>query len=129
MYGPLRQQNSQKAMSLPSSPHDFRSDTPERRGTPPVNKEMVSTWNRVLHSPMFQNKPLLPFEEWNIDFSEITVGTRVGIGKHCTSNYFLHQLRLVLPLTKILLTKVRISEIYLKERYTAMLVIHQEGKK
>jgi serine/threonine protein kinase len=29
---------------------------------------------------MFQNKPLLPYEEWNIDFSELTVGTRVGIG-------------------------------------------------
>ena len=30
---------------------------------------------------MFQNKPLLPYEEWNIDFSELTVGIRVGIGK------------------------------------------------
>lgn len=47
-----------------------------------VNDEMVSMWNRVLESPMFHSKPLLPFEEWHIDFSELTVGTRVGIGKH-----------------------------------------------
>ncbi|KAK6141224.1 hypothetical protein DH2020_025021 [Rehmannia glutinosa] len=77
--------SSQKAMSLPSSPHEFRSQTPERSGTPGVNEELVSTWNRVLDSPMFQNKPLLPFEEWNIDFSELTVGTRVGIGEHYPS--------------------------------------------
>lgn len=70
-------------MSLPSSPHEFRIQTPERSGTSRVSDEMVSTWNRVLDSPMFQNKPLLPYEEWNIDYSELTVGTRVGIGEHC----------------------------------------------
>jgi hypothetical protein len=31
---------------------------------------------------LFHSKPLLPFQEWNIDFSELTVGARVGIGKH-----------------------------------------------
>lgn len=36
---------------------------------------------------MFNNKTLLPYEEWNIDFSEITVGTRVGIGKYCITCY------------------------------------------
>ncbi|XP_059285354.1 serine/threonine-protein kinase EDR1 isoform X1 [Lycium ferocissimum] len=70
--------SSQKAISLPSSPHEFRSQAPE--GSERVNDKMVSTWNRILESPMFMNKPLLPFEEWNIDFSELTVGTRVGIG-------------------------------------------------
>ncbi|PIN22902.1 Tyrosine kinase [Handroanthus impetiginosus] len=79
-YAPLRQQSSQKAVSLPSSPHEFTSQTPQTSGIPQANEEMVSTWNRVLDSPMFQKKPLLPFEEWNIDFSELTVGTRVGIG-------------------------------------------------
>lgn len=74
--------SSQRAISLPSSPHEFRRQTPEGRGQ--MNDEMVSTWNRILESPMFLNKPLLPFEEWNIDFSELTVGTRVGIGKHCS---------------------------------------------
>lgn len=34
--------------------------------------------------PNFQDKPLLPFEEWKIDFSELTVGPRVGIGKNHT---------------------------------------------
>ncbi|XP_012072715.1 serine/threonine-protein kinase EDR1 isoform X2 [Jatropha curcas] len=74
--------NSQKAISLPSSPHQYRSQTSERRGPSGymVNDELVSTWNKVLESPMFHNKPLLPFQEWNIDFSELTVGTRVGIG-------------------------------------------------
>ncbi|XP_014522039.1 serine/threonine-protein kinase EDR1 isoform X2 [Vigna radiata var. radiata] len=76
------QGNSQKAMSLPSSPHDYRGHSseiigPSRQG---VNDEMESTWNKVLESPMFNNKPLLPYEKWNIDFSELTVGTRVGIG-------------------------------------------------
>lgn len=80
LYAPLRQHSSQKAVSLPSSPHEFRNESPERIGIPRVNEDMVLTWNRVLDSPMFQNKPLLPFEEWNIDFSEITVGTRIGIG-------------------------------------------------
>ncbi|KAK6785191.1 hypothetical protein RDI58_018646 [Solanum bulbocastanum] len=70
--------SSQKAVSLPSSPHEFRRQTLEGRGQ--MNDKMVSTWNRILESPMFLNKPLLPFEEWNIDFSELTVGTRIGIG-------------------------------------------------
>ncbi|XP_038682348.1 serine/threonine-protein kinase EDR1-like isoform X2 [Tripterygium wilfordii] len=74
--------NSQKAVSLPSSPHEYRSQTLER--TDPsdyaVNNELVSTWNKVLESPMFHNQPLLPFKEWDIEFSELTVGTRVGIG-------------------------------------------------
>ncbi|PON96437.1 Mitogen-activated protein kinase kinase kinase [Trema orientale] len=73
---------SQKAMSLPSSPHDYRSQNSERGGHSGyvVNDELVSTWNKVLQSSMFNNKPLLPYQEWNIDFSELTVGTRVGIG-------------------------------------------------
>ncbi|XP_006348875.1 serine/threonine-protein kinase EDR1 isoform X1 [Solanum tuberosum] len=70
--------SSQKAVSLPSSPHEFRRQALEGRGQ--INDKMVSTWNRILESPMFLNKPLLPFEEWNIDFSELTVGTRIGIG-------------------------------------------------
>ncbi|KAK2665893.1 hypothetical protein Ddye_004467 [Dipteronia dyeriana] len=74
--------NSQKAISLPSSPHQYRSHTAERGGPSGYmeNAELVSTWNKVLESPMFQNKPLLAYEEWSIDFSELTVGTRVGIG-------------------------------------------------
>ncbi|XP_073150820.1 serine/threonine-protein kinase EDR1-like isoform X2 [Henckelia pumila] len=80
LYAPLRQQSSHKAMSLPSSPHEFTSHTSERIAKDGVNDEMVSTWNRVLDLPVFQHKPLLPFEEWNIDFTELTVGTRVGIG-------------------------------------------------
>lgn len=82
MYSlPREQISSQKAISLPSSPHEFRSQTSGRSGTSDiVNDEMVSIWNRVLEKPMFHSKPLLPFQEWNIDFSELTVGTRVGIG-------------------------------------------------
>ncbi|XP_009626516.1 serine/threonine-protein kinase EDR1 isoform X2 [Nicotiana tabacum] len=72
--------SSQKAMSLPSSPHELRRQAPESSGPDRTNNELFSTWNRILESHMYQNKPLLPFEEWNIDFSELTVGTRVGIG-------------------------------------------------
>ncbi|EPS58941.1 hypothetical protein M569_15871, partial [Genlisea aurea] len=78
-YAHLRQRNNQKAMSLPSSPHEFMSETPEAACSTGVDEEMVSKWNRVLDSFMFQKQPLLSFEEWNIDFSELTVGTRVGI--------------------------------------------------
>ncbi|CAI0449109.1 unnamed protein product [Linum tenue] len=69
-------------MSLPSSPHGYSSQTVERVKPSgySAKDELVTTWNKVLESPMFQNKPLLPYDEWNIDFSEITVGTRVGIG-------------------------------------------------
>ncbi|KAG1346737.1 serine/threonine-protein kinase EDR1 [Cocos nucifera] len=79
-----KQTNStQKAVSLPSSPHEFRGQTSERSGASDFlrTEDLVSsTWNKVLQSSPFLNKPLLPFEEWNIDFSELTVGTRVGIG-------------------------------------------------
>nr|XP_043634781.1 probable serine/threonine-protein kinase SIS8 [Erigeron canadensis] len=83
LYSVQREQiSSQKAMSLPTSPHEFRHPASRRPGMSDglVGEETVSTWNKVLDSPMFQNKPLLPYQEWNIDFSEITVGTRVGIG-------------------------------------------------
>ena len=69
-------------MSLPSSPHDYRGQASERSGVSeyPMNDELESTWNKVLQSPMFNDRTLLPYEEWNIDFTELTVGTRVGIG-------------------------------------------------
>ncbi|CAK8536310.1 unnamed protein product [Lathyrus sativus] len=76
------QVTSQKAISLPSSPHDYRSQSSERSELSRygVNDETESTWNKVLESQMYNNKPLLPYEGWSIDFSELTVGTRVGIG-------------------------------------------------
>lgn len=78
------QGTSQKAISLPSSPQNYRGQASERSGPSRygVNDETESTWNKVLESPMFNNRPLLAYEEWYIDFSEITVGTRVGIGKY-----------------------------------------------
>ncbi|XP_062007775.1 serine/threonine-protein kinase EDR1-like isoform X5 [Rosa rugosa] len=74
--------STQKAISLPSSPHQYRSQTSERAGPSEFTRsaELVSTWNRILESATFDNKPLLPYQEWNIDFSELSVGTRVGIG-------------------------------------------------
>ena len=84
-YSSSRKQinSTQKAISLPSSPHGFRVQTSERSGASDFlqREDLVSTWNKVLQSSPFLNKPLLPFEEWNFDFSELTVGTRVGIGK------------------------------------------------
>ncbi|CAG7902957.1 unnamed protein product [Brassica rapa] len=68
----------QKAISLPSSPKNYRGQSYERNG--PSHRNISHIWDKVLGSPMFQNKPLLPYEEWNIDFSELTVGIRVGIG-------------------------------------------------
>ncbi|CAL9145771.1 unnamed protein product [Musa hybrid cultivar] len=82
-YNSSRKQtgSSQKAMSLPSSPHEYIGKNSKRTGDSPRTEHMVSTWNKVLQSSPFLNKPLLPFKEWNINFSELTVGTRVGIGK------------------------------------------------
>lgn len=73
---------SQKALSLPSSPHNYQGQASDTSGPSgyELSGELESTWNKILESPMFNNKPLLPYEEWNIDSSELTVGTRVGIG-------------------------------------------------
>lgn len=85
-YSILRKQinPTKKALSLPSSPHEFQGQTSERRKCAQFLNAGVPTsaWTRVLHSSPFLNKPLLPFKEWNIDFSELTVGARVGIGKY-----------------------------------------------
>ncbi|XP_044465018.1 serine/threonine-protein kinase EDR1-like isoform X2 [Mangifera indica] len=79
---PHNQMNSQKAISLPSSPHEYRTHASEKGGPSGymMNSELVSAWNKILESPMFQNRLLLPYEEWNINFSELIVGARVGIG-------------------------------------------------
>ncbi|KAK3165049.1 hypothetical protein QOZ80_1AG0028300 [Eleusine coracana subsp. coracana] len=71
---------TQKAMSLPSSPHEYRGQITEKTDGYISKEKLALKWNKVLQSSSFLNKPLLPFEEWNIDFSEITIGTRVGIG-------------------------------------------------
>lgn len=82
------QVTSENTMSLPSSPHDYRGQSSERSGLSKYGvNELQSTWNKVLEATMFDNKPLLPYEGWNIDFSEITVGTRVGIGKYCINSH------------------------------------------
>ncbi|KAG2599738.1 hypothetical protein PVAP13_5KG434300 [Panicum virgatum] len=72
--------STQKAMSLPSSPHEYRGQVTEKSDDFMSKEKMALAWNKVFQSSPFLNKPLLPFEEWNIDFSEITIGTRVGIG-------------------------------------------------
>ena len=82
MYALHGEENSQRAISLPSSPDAYRSRNLESRGSEHTpGEEMVSTWNKILETRMFHDKLLLPYEEWNIDFAELTVGTRVGIGK------------------------------------------------
>ncbi|KAL7192009.1 hypothetical protein ACSBR2_023965 [Camellia fascicularis] len=80
------QMSSQKAISLPSSPRLSRrlASGMCELAVLTGSAEMTSTWNKVLESSMILNKPLLPFQEWNIDFSELTVGIRVGIGKQHT---------------------------------------------
>ncbi|WOL20592.1 hypothetical protein Cni_G29397 [Canna indica] len=72
--------STQKAISLPSSPHEYRGQTSERSGDFLRTEVMESNLKKIMQSPTFLKKPLLPFDEWNIEFSELTVGTRVGIG-------------------------------------------------
>ncbi|CAI9782067.1 unnamed protein product [Fraxinus pennsylvanica] len=77
-----KQISSHKAISLPSSPQRFGNQASlrgEASATFP-SPDMMSIFNKVLESSKILKKPLLPFQEWNIDFSEITIGTRVGIG-------------------------------------------------
>ncbi|XP_042437450.1 serine/threonine-protein kinase EDR1-like isoform X2 [Zingiber officinale] len=71
--------STQKAMSLPSSPHEYGGPTSEG-GHFLRTEVMESNLNKILQSSTLMNKPILPFDEWNIEFSELTVGTRVGIG-------------------------------------------------
>ncbi|TKW37037.1 hypothetical protein SEVIR_1G021400v4 [Setaria viridis] len=81
LEGLRRQINSQKAVSLPSSPHRSSILASDLRGPSDFTEaDLMSTWNKVLQSSPFLNKPLLPYEEWCIEFSEITVGIRVGVG-------------------------------------------------
>lgn len=85
-----RQTSCPKAISLPSSPHKYRSHTPgsEMNETDKLeaNVDMIETWNKLLESSSFGNEPWFPYNEWNIEYSELTVGSRVGIGMH---NYIL----------------------------------------
>ncbi|KAL0352975.1 UNVERIFIED_CONTAM: putative serine/threonine-protein kinase SIS8 [Sesamum angustifolium] len=79
---PLKEIDSQKAISLPSSPQRFANQASLRSEATEIfaSSGMMATFNKVLESSKILSKPLLPFEEWNIDFSELTIGTRVGIG-------------------------------------------------
>lgn len=82
-YTLLKKRNSyQKAISLPSSPHKFSSPDSDRSGTIEYvrSTDIISTWNNAIRSSEILNTPLLPYPEWNIDFSELIVGPRVGIG-------------------------------------------------
>ncbi|EOA26721.1 hypothetical protein CARUB_v10022809mg [Capsella rubella] len=71
-------QSGLRAKSLPSSPQNCQFQSFVR--SEPSHQDISHMWNEVLGSPMFQNKPLLPFEEWNINFSEMKVGSSVGSG-------------------------------------------------
>ncbi|KAE9461952.1 hypothetical protein C3L33_06148, partial [Rhododendron williamsianum] len=81
-YFHRKQMCLKNAISLPSSHHQSRErvsrmcEATELSGS----ADMISSWNKVLESSNISDKLLLPFQEWNIDFSELTVGTRVGIG-------------------------------------------------
>lgn len=75
-----KQMNSQKAISLPSSPRYFTHHASGRCEAEVLRSPDISTLNKILEIPKILNKELLPFEEWNIEFSELTVGTRIGIG-------------------------------------------------
>lgn len=76
------QVGSQRAISLPSSPHVYRGQTSDGIGHSAYgNDELTFKWTKVLESFSLNDKPLLPYPEWNIDYSELTVGIRIGIGE------------------------------------------------
>jgi hypothetical protein len=41
----------------------------------------VVSWGLMMQSPSLPSQPLMPFAEWSIEFSELRIGIRVGIGK------------------------------------------------
>lgn len=41
----------------------------------------ATSWSLTMQSPSLPTQPLMPFSEWNIDFSELRIGIRVGIGR------------------------------------------------
>lgn len=73
----------QKAISLPSSPRYFTRQSSGRGETAENIRStlLISTIHKELEIPKILNDQLLPFQEWNIDFSEIKVGMRIGIGR------------------------------------------------
>ncbi|KAI3824492.1 hypothetical protein L1987_05952 [Smallanthus sonchifolius] len=79
-----RQTSCPKAISLPTSPQKYRTHLSgsERSETDKLegNFDMNTTWNNLLESTLIGNEPWFPYREWNIDYSELTVGSRVGIG-------------------------------------------------
>lgn len=79
---PLKHINDHKAISLPSSPQHFPHQSSLRSKEMEIfsSPDVMSTFNKVIEESKILSKPLLPYQEWNIDFSEITMGTRVGIG-------------------------------------------------
>eukprot|EP01018_Ginkgo_biloba_P014533 Gb_10079 [translate_table: standard] len=70
---------SQRAVSVPSSPREFQKSQLSA-ADPSKSDQTIISWNQVLQSSSLQCKPLLPFPEWNIEFSELKIGVRVGIG-------------------------------------------------
>ncbi|CAK9267062.1 unnamed protein product [Sphagnum jensenii] len=40
----------------------------------------VVSWGLMMQSPSLPSQPLMPFAEWSIEFSELRIGIRVGIG-------------------------------------------------
>ncbi|GLJ15497.1 hypothetical protein SUGI_0254480 [Cryptomeria japonica] len=80
-YSKDPEKHSHRAISVPSSPREFQKNLVSVRGMDHSKSvDIITSWNRVLESSPLTSKPLLPFLEWNIDFSELRVGVRVGIG-------------------------------------------------
>jgi hypothetical protein len=46
----------------------------------PDTHSAEATWALTMQSPSLPTQPLMPFSEWNIEFSELRIGIRVGIG-------------------------------------------------
>lgn len=46
----------------------------------PDTHSAEATWALTMQSPSLPSQPLMPFSEWNIEFSELRIGIRVGIG-------------------------------------------------
>ncbi|KAL6557423.1 hypothetical protein OROMI_017773 [Orobanche minor] len=68
-------------MSLPSSPRYFTKYASGRGEAEEILRgaDMISRTNRMVEVAKVLNKQLFPFQEWNIEFSGLTVGMRIEI--------------------------------------------------
>eukprot|EP00252_Welwitschia_mirabilis_P027989 TRINITY_DN9886_c0_g1_i1.p1 TRINITY_DN9886_c0_g1~~TRINITY_DN9886_c0_g1_i1.p1 ORF type:complete len:856 (-),score=182.72 TRINITY_DN9886_c0_g1_i1:397-2964(-) len=67
-----------ETLTQPTTVHSSPQGAQEREAA--IHSNNLNQLNEVLNASSHLSQPLLPFPEWHIDFSELRIGVRVGIG-------------------------------------------------